>query len=644
MVKKPTKTNQLSSLELLKNWDFSDNITLDKKEVDTPQGKVYQQYRGYFNDFTLNLSEVKLITDQLEGVIDGLVDSSNNVRMATEFIAEGSQSQIEEIELCQNVADNLASKIVVMTDKSKSLIDDALKMGEVSESGKASIVNLSTHQAENIEANHSLTEEIYTLLDKAVKINDITKILQSIAQQTNLLALNASIEAARAGEAGRGFAVVAEEVRKLSEESRKASTTITSSITDIVNELSNLKNTIESSKSTFESQEVAVKEVIDDFEKINTYVNSFVDSQQDFNKDVVSLSEEKNQLIDVVSRFASVIQESSATTQEVASLTISQSSTANVMSKMASNLKNQVTKMSSKASIIKAKRAVNNQKKIAYIFDIETDFWDSTIREANKTAKAFNFHLDFFAPKTRAEAPNSMTEAIKRYISEGYNALIVSPVDSPNVKAALNEAASKGIKIIFISSKVDGVPYESLIETNGVGIGKAAAATIRQLTNGTGDVAVGLWSDLKIESIENRATGLIDELKRISDNKIIVKDVLSSPTSQEVDRYVKSVLSTNPDVKVFYTSNINWGIALGEYVAKNKPGFDVVTVDFTKQISDYIKSGYVKCALAQRNFSWGTLPLEYLEEVFKGKSVQKYNDTGCYEVNATNISIYQKRL
>ena len=79
----------------------------------------------------------------------------------------------------------------------------------------------------------STNEDIASLAETAQKIDDVVKLIQSVAGQTNLLALNATIEAARAGAAGKGFAVVASEVKALAVQTAKATEIIASQIAGV---------------------------------------------------------------------------------------------------------------------------------------------------------------------------------------------------------------------------------------------------------------------------------------------------------------------------------------------------------------------------------------------------------------------------
>ena len=91
----------------------------------------------------------------------------------------------------------------------------------------------------------------------------------------------------------------------------------------------------------------------------------------------------------------------------------------------------------------------------------------------NKTANAFNFNLEFFAPKTRERGAEEAYSHYRFYCQE-FDAIIISPIDTPQIRQVLKEAVSKGIKIIFINSALDDVPYETLMKPTIMSLRNAA--------------------------------------------------------------------------------------------------------------------------------------------------------------------------
>lgn len=643
MYKKTLNKGNSEIIDRMIQLNFTNDIPITQN-VDDVHKKLLNEYKTFFEKFYMDFNDIKVIADQLESVIDGMVDSSNNVRMAGEIIAKGSQSQMEDTGRCLNIADVLADKITKMSEKLKKLIDSANSMSSISSDGKVTVENLVASQKKNYETNNAITNEIYNLLDKTKAINDITKSLNEITKQTNLLALNASIEAARAGEAGRSFSVVAGEIRKLSDKSHMAGESINKNILEIKVELGSLKELISGSKEVFDNETQAVTEVTNAFEQINNYIDGFIKEQQEFYSQMNGLSTEKEKLITSFSNINSVIEESSATTEEVASLAMDQGSTAGIMLKMARNLHCRVDEISTNLSRVKVEHKKNMQKRVALIFDFECDFWQPTARKAEDAAKAFDFDIEIFAPKSREHGADEMLTALKGFIDRSFDAIVISPIDSPEIRSILDDASRKGIKIIFINSLLSGIKYEALIETNGLELGKNAAKIAKRLLDDQGEAIIGLWSDVKISSIEKRAEGFIDELSKNSNIKVYKESIHSSPSEEEVENLMASINKEHPDVRLIYATDVNWGVAYGNYVKKHKSNLKVLTVDFTKDIFDLIKDGSISSAIAQRAFSWGSMSLTFLTDIFQGKSVTKYTDTGTYEVNLNNIDIYKKRI
>jgi len=149
-------------------------------------------------------------------------------------------------------------------------------------------------------------ERIQLLSDKATEIQNITEVINSIAQQTNLLALNAAIEAARAGDQGRGFAVVADEVRALAARTSDATSQIDGMLKVISEESQQATVLMSVINKQSEQVVVSISSLSDSFNNINDLIGqsskaasqiSYALTEQDKTTSEISIS------IDNISEF-----------------------------------------------------------------------------------------------------------------------------------------------------------------------------------------------------------------------------------------------------------------------------------------------------------------------------------------------------
>jgi ABC-type sugar transport system substrate-binding protein len=107
---------------------------------------------------------------------------------------------------------------------------------------------------------------------------------------------------------------------------------------------------------------------------------------------------------------------------------------------------------------------------------------------------------------------------------------------------------------------------------------------------------------------------------------------------------IRSMLTSYPNTRFVFVTNCDWGLIFGEYIKKYRPNVQVVTVDYTKDIQAAMSEGLIHYAIGQRNYSWGSMAFKFLDRSFNKKPVQKYVDTGTYEVNLQNMKIYQSMV
>ena len=122
------------------------------------------------------------------------------------------------------------------------------------------------------------------IIQNVSKIQEMSEIIENIAEQTKMLSMNAAIEAAHAGEAGKGFAVVAEELSRLAAAALESSHDIGGTIKQVVTVITGIGTTSD--------------ELDQSFEKIHLQTDAIYTSLVDFSSKIEKTGDEaKNALM-----------------------------------------------------------------------------------------------------------------------------------------------------------------------------------------------------------------------------------------------------------------------------------------------------------------------------------------------------------
>lgn len=631
-------------LERITQWDLAAEFS----EITSESSKdiiVYKQLQDYFKNFFLYFSNIARISGQLSTVVKDFSQESERVEQVAVFLNQGVALQTADIEKCIGLINNFTEKINSIYQSSQDIISLAYGMEKINKDVRESVDQLVINQGKNDEAIEDILGVIKNLIVKTQKIGDITNLINRISSETNLLGLNAKVEAAHAGAFGRGFSVVADEIQRLSKDTKDASLDISDTIKSVTDEISLLEKVAVKSKGTFSAQRESVNEVDDAIGKNSEFIDTYISEQKKFNSAIEGIKSEEDRLVNAISNIFAAVRNVSATANEITSLTYDQNNTIALLGKLDGDLSSGIDSITRESKDIKIKEITAPKKKVAIVFDHDNVFFDPTKKEAKKPAGAYNYDIAFYAPKSRGnEGVKEMILILDKVIEQRVDSLVISPLEDDAIFQRLKQLNQMGVKIVFINSRIEGIDYVSFIQTNGIAAGVSGARIVMGAMGNQGEVLVNTWEDIHISAIEERKNGFVQELKK--NTRIVVHEiqVKSKPSQQEAEREISTMLTKHPNARYIFLTNCDWGIIFSEYMKKYRPNIEVITVDFTNEIQDAMNKGLIHYAIGQRNYSWGSMAFSFLDKSYNKMQVQKYVDTGTYEVNQQNINIYKSLL
>ena len=273
--------------------------------------------------------------------------------------------------------------------------------------------------------------------------------------------------------------------------------------------------------------------------------------------------------------------------------------------------------------------------KIALItMDSIDQHWVTLNEGAQAEAKALGVTVSFMSPNTKDDA--QQIECVNNAVAGGYEAIIVAANGPDAISSALKEAASTGVKIVYVDSPAN-VEAEATFSTDNEAAGKTAgdemikALEAAGITSGKiGIVNVNAATDSTVKREAGFRSAFEGKGYELMETQYGEGDAAKSQTIAE--NYI-----TQGVVGIF---GCNEGSTTGTGNAIKASGkTDIIGVGFDKSdaIMNLINDGYLLCTMAQNPDLMGKDGVDAAVRALQGETLGGLTtDTGVSVIKAGN--------
>lgn len=216
---------------------------------------------------------------------------------------------------------------------------------------------------------------------------------------------------------------------------------------------------------------------------------------------------------------------------------------------------------------------------------------------------------------------NKQLSDVEDFITKKVDAIIISPVDSKGVQAAIIKAEKAGIPVITVDVAAEGVPVVTHVATDNYAGGVEAGKLMGKLLNGKGKVAVIDYPAL--QSVVARVDGFKKGLAETPDVKIVA--IQTGITRAEALTVAQNMMQAHPGLDGLF--GFGDDAALAAVIAAKSARNDKIKIigfDGMKEARDAVDSDKTFVAvIRQYPDQMGAKAIDAAVDYLNGKPVEK---------------------
>jgi methyl-accepting chemotaxis protein len=256
-----------------------------------------ESFRGMVKNIKDTCYHIENESEGLAASSEQMTSLAQNVTGVMQNIAQGTEAQANHLSEMNGVINDFGSQLDNVVLAIKEIEDNSSETNRMAGQSNQNM-QVMVESVDKIRRSYEeFTSKVLSFGSNIQQINEISNLINSIADQTDLLALNAAIEAARAGEAGRGFAVVADEIRKLAEQSKGSAGNISGLISTISADTHRIVQTTDLMNNDLNKQMEVINTTIESFKKITQAIREMGPKIEAVNVSAATLEQDKSTIL-----------------------------------------------------------------------------------------------------------------------------------------------------------------------------------------------------------------------------------------------------------------------------------------------------------------------------------------------------------